>query len=47
MVLSILIEKYGMTINDEFLNKYHKEAISLFMMILHNSIVTKQHFVWD
>ena len=47
IVFGMLVKEYNMTIDDEFLNKYRREIINLLMMTLHNSIVTKQHFVWD
>lgn len=47
IVFCMLVEKCNMTIDDEFLNKYRREIINLLMITLHNSIVTKQHFVWD
>lgn len=47
IVFSMLVKEYNMTIDDEFLNKYCRGIINLLMMTLHNSIVTKQYFVWD
>ena len=47
IVFGMLVKEYNMTIDDEFLNKYRRGIINLLMITLHNSIVTKQHFVWD
>lgn len=47
IVFGMLVKECNMTIDDEFLNKYRRGIINLLMMTLHNSIVTKQHFVWD